>query len=67
MNALGFTYTLQGTMTYRVRRAGVDLGTVWRTRTAWGWKRMDGTQGSPAMVLSVTVPLSTFSPKPARL
>lgn len=46
MNALGFIYSLQGTMTYRVRRAGVDLGTVWRTRTAWGWKRMDGTQGT---------------------
>lgn len=45
MNAIGFSFHRQGTMTYRVRRAGVDLGSVWRTRTAWGWKRMDGTQG----------------------
>lgn len=44
-NTFGFEYRRQGAATYIVRRAGVDLGTIWRTRTAWGWERMDGTQG----------------------
>lgn len=44
-NAHGFTFHRQGTMTYRVERAGITLGTIWRTRTAWGWRRMDGLQG----------------------
>lgn len=45
MNVHGFIFRRQGTMTYVVRREGVDLGTIWRTRGAWGWKRMDGTGG----------------------
>lgn len=45
MNTHGFTFYRQGTMTYRVTRAGVTLGTIWRTRTAWGWERLDGSRG----------------------